>query len=88
MEQPSLRVVWRRCLPPLHLLQKSGTSPSRKSLSIISFRRGVIPIPGCRSVSQVEDNIGAMGWRLTELEVAMLELEADKLGRGQSHNPS
>ena len=42
--------------------------------------KGAIPIPGSRTVAQLEDNVGAMGWRLSDTEVAMLELEADKLG--------
>merc|ERR1739841_103713 len=44
--------------------------------------KGAIPIPGCRTVKQLKDNLGAMGWRLTATEVKMLELEADKLGFG------
>jgi pyridoxine 4-dehydrogenase len=44
--------------------------------------KGAIPIPGARNTAQLEDNIGAMGWRLTNTEVAMLELEADNLGIG------
>mmetsp|Transcript_42379 Transcript_42379/g.83256 ORF Transcript_42379/g.83256 Transcript_42379/m.83256 type:complete len:451 (+) Transcript_42379:256-1608(+) len=61
------------------IAEKRNKSISQVSLNYI-VSKGIIPIPGCRSVSQVEDNIGAMGWRLTDLEVAMLELEADKLG--------
>eukprot|EP00538_Stauroneis_constricta_P006611 CAMPEP_0119553912 /NCGR_PEP_ID=MMETSP1352-20130426/6529_1 /TAXON_ID=265584 /ORGANISM="Stauroneis constricta, Strain CCMP1120" /LENGTH=429 /DNA_ID=CAMNT_0007600395 /DNA_START=148 /DNA_END=1437 /DNA_ORIENTATION=- len=44
--------------------------------------KGAIPIPGVRSVAQLQDNLGAMGWRLTEDEIAMLELVADQLGFG------
>jgi pyridoxine 4-dehydrogenase len=44
--------------------------------------KGAIPIPGARNKAQLEDNIGAMGWRLTETEVDMLEFETDKLGFG------
>jgi pyridoxine 4-dehydrogenase len=56
-----------------------GKTVAQVALNYI-ISKGVIPIPGSRTVKQVEDNIGAMGWRLTETEVAMLELEADKLG--------
>jgi pyridoxine 4-dehydrogenase len=41
--------------------------------------KGVIPIPGCRTVSQLEDNLGAMGWRLSKTEMMRLELLADEL---------
>ena len=61
------------------IAEKRNKSISQVSLNYI-VSKGIVPIPGCRSVAQVEDNIGAMGWRLTDLEVAMLELEADKLG--------
>jgi len=42
--------------------------------------KGAIPIPGARTIDQVKDNIGAMGWQLNKAEVDLLELEADKLG--------
>ena len=42
--------------------------------------KGAIPIPGARSIDQVKDNIGAMGWRLSQAEIDLLEKEADKLG--------
>ena len=44
--------------------------------------KGAIPIPGARTAAQVRDNIGALGWRLSDKEVAMLEAEADQLGFG------
>jgi len=42
--------------------------------------KGVVPIPGAGSAAQVKDNIGAMGWRLTDTEVSILEEKADTLG--------
>ena len=42
--------------------------------------KGAIPIPGARTAEQYSDNIGALNWRLTESEVAEMELEADNLG--------
>jgi len=42
--------------------------------------KGAIPIPGARTESQFIDNIGAMGWRLSLMEVHALEEEANKLG--------
>lgn len=78
-------------------LPKGGIEPLIKVLDTIAIRRnktiaqialnyivckGAIPIPGARTSEQVTDNIGAMGWRLSPTEVAMLELEADGLGIG------
>merc|ERR1719162_395971 len=42
--------------------------------------KGVMPIPGAGNAAQVKDNIGAMGWRLTDSEVSTLETKADELG--------
>jgi pyridoxine 4-dehydrogenase len=71
-------------ISPLLLTMESIAETRGKSVAQVALNyiisKGVIPIPGARTVQQVEDNIGAMGWRLTETEVAMLELESDKLG--------
>jgi pyridoxine 4-dehydrogenase len=42
--------------------------------------KGVIPIPGANTNRQVVDNIGAMGWRLSDEQVQLLETTADALG--------
>jgi pyridoxine 4-dehydrogenase len=79
------------------MVPEGGIQPLLKTMTTIAKRRkktlsqvalnyiiskGAIPIPGCRTVQQLEDNLGAMGWRLSPTEVKMLELEADKLGFG------
>jgi pyridoxine 4-dehydrogenase len=77
---------------------EGGVQPLLETMSAIAERRknvtvsqvalnyiickGAIPIPGCRTTSQLQDNMGSMGWRLTPTEIKMLELEADKLGFG------
>ena len=43
--------------------------------------KGAIPIPGARDAAQLEDNLGASGWRLSPGEIARLEREADKLSQ-------
>ncbi len=58
-----------------------GKTVAQVALNYV-ISKGAIPIPGCRTISQLKDNLGAMGWRLSDLEIAMLELEADKLGFG------
>jgi pyridoxine 4-dehydrogenase len=35
-----------------------------------------IPIPGAKSLAQAEDNLGALGWRLSEGECRELEAAA------------
>ena len=44
--------------------------------------KGAIPIPGARTEQQLVDNIGSMGWRLSDAEVSLLEDTADSLGFG------
>lgn len=62
-----------------HISKKRGKTVAQVSLNYI-ICKGVIPIPGARTIDQVRDNIGSMGWRLTKEEILMLELEADQLG--------
>ena len=63
------------------IAKKRKKTVSQVALNYI-ISKGAIPIPGCRTVTQLKDNLGAMGWRLTATEIKMLELEADKLGFG------
>uniref|UniRef100_A0A7S4AWR0 NADP-dependent oxidoreductase domain-containing protein n=1 Tax=Pseudo-nitzschia australis TaxID=44445 RepID=A0A7S4AWR0_9STRA len=71
-------------IQPLLKTMASIAKKRKKTLAQIALNyiisKGAIPIPGCRTVEQLEDNMGAMGWRLSPIEVKMLELEADKLG--------
>ncbi len=34
---------------------------------------GAVPIPGCKSVAQVQEHVGTMGWRLESNEVAIID---------------
>jgi len=76
------------------LIPKGGISPllavleevargRDKSMAQIALNwivsKGAIPIPGASSVEQVQDNIGALGWRLSKSEMEQLEEAADKL---------
>lgn len=48
--------------------------------------KGAIPIPGVKSLSQAEDNLGALGWRLNGEEVARLEYAAEQAPRAMIQN--
>jgi len=63
------------------IAEKRGKTLSQVALNYI-ICKGAIPIPGSRTAAQVQDNIGAMGWRLSPEEVLALEQEADSLGFG------
>jgi len=73
-------------IQPLVVTMASIAKKRKRTVSQIALNyiisKGAIPIPGCRTSRQLEDNLGAMGWRLTKTEIKMLELEAEKLGFG------
>jgi aryl-alcohol dehydrogenase-like predicted oxidoreductase len=41
--------------------------------------KGTLPIPGAKSAKQMQDIAGAVGWRLTDGEVAELDAASDKI---------
>jgi len=61
--------------------EKHGKTVSQVALNYI-ICKGAIPIPGARTLTQFENNAGAMGWRLSDDEVRRLENAADSLGFG------
>lgn len=85
LEIKDLKQYASKISPLLEVLQKIANDRD-KSIAQISLNyiicKGAIPIPGARTIAQVKDNIGAMGWRLTEDELASMEREADKLDFG------
>ena len=48
--------------------------------------KGTIPIPGAKSVEQVKDNIGALGWFLSDSEVVELDHAADRVEKKMVQN--
>lgn len=69
--------------PLLRTMERIATD-REKTLAQVALNyiicKGAIPIPGARTSAQYADNMGALGWRLTEEEVARVENEADNLG--------
>ena len=51
---------------------RGGKSPSQVALNWL-MAKGALPIPGAKTARQAQDNAGALGWRLTEDEVARLD---------------
>jgi aryl-alcohol dehydrogenase-like predicted oxidoreductase len=49
-----------------------GKTPAQVALNWL-ISKGALPIPGAKNVRQVQDNAGALGWRLTQDEVARLD---------------
>jgi len=55
-----------------------GKTPAQVSLNWI-ICKGAIPISGATSMLHLRDNAGALGWRLTSDDVALLDAAADAL---------
>lgn len=67
--------------PLLKAMKKIGNDHEGKSASQVALNwiicKGAIPIPGGKNANQIEQNIGAMGWRLTAHEVSILDELSD-----------
>lgn len=50
---------------------KYGKTPSQVALNWVMCQ-GAVPIPGSKNATQAADNAGALGWRLSDQEVARL----------------
>lgn len=61
------------------IADKKGKTVAQVAINWV-MSKGVIPIPGARNLKQLNDNLGARGWRLTYDEVTKLEEIADSLG--------
>lgn len=78
------KLIPRGGVAPLLRVMESIAKKRSKTISQVALNyvicKGAIPIPGARTAVQYKDNMGALGWRLEEEEVAQLEKVADDLG--------
>ncbi|HEY2980486.1 MAG TPA: aldo/keto reductase, partial [Anaerolineales bacterium] len=70
-------------LPPvLKVLTKIGQDHGGKTNSQVAMnwliRKGALPIPGAKTAAQALENAGALGWKLTDAQVALLDEASDK----------
>jgi aryl-alcohol dehydrogenase-like predicted oxidoreductase len=57
------------------IAQAHDKSPGQVALNwLLAKDSCVIPIPGAKNVRQATQNAGSLGWRLTDAEVAQIEL--------------
>ncbi|KAL6641314.1 hypothetical protein ACP70R_019495 [Stipagrostis hirtigluma subsp. patula] len=76
-------VLFRQILPGLESLlsclrkiaEKKGKTMSQVAINWC-ICKGAIPIPGVKTVRHVEENLGALGWRLSPVEISELESAA------------
>jgi len=59
----------------------AGKSPAQVALNWLRAKRGVIPILGARTLSQLEDNMNCVKWSLSAKQLAQLE-EVSKIEPG------
>ena len=71
------RRLLQRIVPLLTLMRKIGAAHSGKTPAQVALNwvicKGALPIPGAKNLAQAEQNVGALGWQLTEEEVAALD---------------
>ncbi|KAI0966914.1 NADP-dependent oxidoreductase domain-containing protein [Xylaria arbuscula] len=62
--------------PTLAVLEKIGTKRGKKPAAVAlnyNLSRGALPVVGIRNLAQAEQALEALGWRLTEDEVKMID---------------
>lgn len=66
-----------RMQPLLSLMRRIGEAHSGKTPAQVALNwvmcKGAVPIPGAKNAQQATENAGALGWRLTDDEVAALD---------------
>jgi len=69
--------------PLLKLMTEIGQEHGGKSKAQVALNwcicKGTMPIPGAKNAKQAEENAGALGWKLTEAEVAKLDEASDSV---------
>jgi aryl-alcohol dehydrogenase-like predicted oxidoreductase len=66
-----------RIVPVLSILREIGEkynrTPAQVALNWLIAQGNVIPIAGVKNAAQVKENVGALGWHMTQDEIAELE---------------
>ncbi len=77
-----LRLI-NRIAPLVKLMTEIGQDHGGKFNSQVALnwviRKGALPIPGAKNADQALQNAGALGWQLTDDEVAKLDAASDRI---------
>ncbi|EFN55619.1 hypothetical protein CHLNCDRAFT_23295 [Chlorella variabilis] len=77
-------------LQPLLEVMGEVAARRRKTLSQVAINwcmcQGTVPIPGAKDLRQATENLGALGWRLSDGEVRALSEAADRVPRVMVQN--
>jgi aryl-alcohol dehydrogenase-like predicted oxidoreductase len=64
--------------PLIGLMREIGEAHGGKTIGQVALNwtiaKGALPIPGAKNARQAEENIGALGWSVTEDEIARLDI--------------
>lgn len=74
-----------RIQPLVNLLREIGAAHGGKTPAQVAINwvicKGAVPIPGVKNERQARQNIGALGWRLSEEEVQVLDEASEEVDR-------
>jgi aryl-alcohol dehydrogenase-like predicted oxidoreductase len=74
MERQGTERSWRTLEVVQQIAKQRGKSPSQVALAWLLAQPGITaPILGARTMEQLEDNLGCVGWQLTEEELKQLD---------------
>jgi aryl-alcohol dehydrogenase-like predicted oxidoreductase len=59
-------------------MEQGGKTPSQVAINWV-ICKGAIPIPGVKNLIQSQENLGSVGWRLSEEQVAILDDLSDRI---------
>jgi aryl-alcohol dehydrogenase-like predicted oxidoreductase len=83
MRGPMYSELIPRIAPLLKLMTEIGQDHGGKSNGQVAINwticKGTLPIPGAKTGDQAMQNAGALGWRLTDEQVAQLDETSDKV---------
>lgn len=75
------RRYFERMTPLMTLIKRIGSDHAGKTPAQVALNwvicKGALPIPGAKNPTQAEQNAGALGWQLSEAEVAALDEASD-----------
>ena len=76
------RRLLEKTAPLIALLKQMGANHGGKTPAQVALNwcicKGTLPIPGAKTIQQAEQNAGALGWLLSDSEVAALDEASDK----------
>jgi aryl-alcohol dehydrogenase-like predicted oxidoreductase len=73
----------RKIGPLLKLMTEIGQDHGGRASAQVALNwiicKGALPIPGAKNAAQAQQNAGALGWKLTEAEIARLDAASDEI---------